>query len=76
MSLNIHDSTTGIAQLVNGICVISGSLITPNILIFYNVDEASGVQGFLSISNKMNGTFTFNSTNINDNSKILFQLWG
>ena len=76
MSLNIFDSTTGLAELVNGTCVVSGSLITANILIFYNVDEAVGVQGFLSITNKMNGTFTFTSTSNTDNSKILFMLWG
>lgn len=76
MSLNIHDSTTGIAQLVNGTCVITGDLITSSILIFYNVDEAIGIQGFLSITNRMNGSFTFISTSNTDDSTILFQLWG
>jgi hypothetical protein len=76
MSLNIHDSTTGIAQLVNGICVITGDLINSSVLIYYNVYEAIGTQGFLSITNRMNGTFTFISTSNTDNSTILFQLWG
>ena len=73
---NIQDRTVDTVALINGEVIVTGDNIFLNSTIMYCVKEAIGTQGYLSITNQADGTFTIISTSNTDQSVLNIQIWG
>ena len=68
------NAAMGVATLVAGTVTVANTLVSANSRLFYSVQIAGGVQGFLS-STRVNGTsFTINSTNALDTSTVAWEI--
>lgn len=69
------NASSGVATLdVGGSITVNNTRVTANTRIHYSVQEAAGVQGFLSVTRVPGVSFTFTSTNVADLSTIAWWL--